>query len=76
MSPSRFWSPPPRSDLISLDELKIALGLPTGAGTSDAQLEWLIDVDSSTISTLCNRSLRQGEGAWRRGAISAAAASI
>jgi hypothetical protein len=42
-------------DLISLAELKVALGLPAGTGTTDPQLEWLIDVGSSTISTLCNR---------------------
>ncbi|MBT1509414.1 hypothetical protein KIP88_02770 [Bradyrhizobium sp. SRL28] len=47
--------PADETDLISLDELKVALGLPTGVGATDPQLEWLIDVGSSTISTLCNR---------------------
>jgi hypothetical protein len=42
-------------DLISLDELKIALGLPSGAGATDPQLDYLIDVNSDTIATLCNR---------------------
>jgi len=51
----KILEPADETDLISLDELKIALGLPTGAGATDAQLEWLIDVGSSTISTLCNR---------------------
>jgi len=39
--------------LISLDELKVATG---GAATGDdAQMQWLIDAQSSVISTLCNR---------------------
>jgi hypothetical protein len=41
--------------LMSLDELKVALGLPTGVGATDPQLQWLIDTNSSVISTLCNR---------------------
>lgn len=41
--------------LMSLDELKIALGLPTGPGSTDEQLQWLIDASSSVISTMCNR---------------------
>jgi len=51
----KILEPATETDLISLDELKIALGLPTGSGATDPQLEWLIDVGSSTISTLCNR---------------------
>jgi hypothetical protein len=51
----KILTPATETDLISLDELKIALGLPSGAGATDPQLEWLIDVGSSTISTLCNR---------------------
>jgi hypothetical protein len=51
----KILEPASETDLISLDELKIALGLPTGTGSTDPQLEWLIDVGSSTISTLCNR---------------------
>jgi hypothetical protein len=51
----KILEPADETDLISLDELKIALGLPTGAGATDPQLEWLIDVSSSTVSTLCNR---------------------
>ncbi|HVG51165.1 MAG TPA: hypothetical protein VM867_05985 [Xanthobacteraceae bacterium] len=43
-------------DLISLEELKLALGLPVAADpASDPQLEFLIDVNSSVISTLTNR---------------------
>ena len=41
--------------LMTLDELKTALGAPTGTPASDAQWEWLIDVNSATISELCNR---------------------
>ena len=39
--------------LMSVDECKLALGV-TG-GTNDEQLDWLIRVNSSTISVLCNR---------------------
>jgi len=53
--------------LMSLDELKIALGAPTGTPASDAQWEWLIDVNSATISELCNRvfAKEEVEETWR-----------
>jgi len=51
----KILTPAESFDLISLDELKIALGMPTGETTSDPQLEFLIDVNSDTIATLCNR---------------------
>jgi hypothetical protein len=41
--------------LMSLDELKIALGMPSGPGATDEQLQWLIDTNSSVISTMTNR---------------------
>src|SRR3954469_1416321 len=42
--------------LISLDEMKVALGLPTTANpATDPQLEFLISVNSDMISTMCNR---------------------
>jgi hypothetical protein len=51
----KILEPATNTDLISLDELKVALGLPAGDTSGDPQLEWLIDVGSSTVSTLCNR---------------------
>jgi hypothetical protein len=53
--------------LMSLDELKTALGAPTGTAASDAQWEWLIDANSATISELCNRvfAKEEVEETWR-----------
>lgn len=41
--------------LITLAELKLALGIAVGDTSSDAQLQFLIDTNSSVISTLTNR---------------------
>ena len=53
--------------LMTLDELKIALGAPTGTTVSDQQWEWLIDANSATISELCNRvfASEEVEESWR-----------
>jgi hypothetical protein len=53
--------------LMTLDELKIALGAPTGTDVSDAQWQWLIDINSATISELCNRvfAKEEVEESWR-----------
>jgi hypothetical protein len=51
----KILEPATNFDLISLEELKTALGMPTDAGATDPQLEWLIDANSSIISTMCNR---------------------
>jgi len=47
----------PASDfrLMSVTEAKIALGIPDGDTASDEQLKWLIETQSSMISTLTNR---------------------
>ena len=52
---------------MTLDELKIALGAPTGTPASDAQWEWLIDVNSATIAEFCNRvfAKEEVEESWR-----------
>lgn len=41
--------------LIALDELKIALGIPAGDTSEDAQLNQMIEQASSTISIMTNR---------------------
>jgi hypothetical protein len=51
----KILEPATNFDLISLEELKIALGMPASDISSDPQLEFLIDVNSSAISVLCNR---------------------
>ena len=53
--------------LMDLDELKVALGAPSGTPASDAQWEWLIDVNSATISEFCNRvfAKEKVEESWR-----------
>jgi hypothetical protein len=53
--------------LISLEELKIALGIAAADTANDAQLEWLIDTNSSMISTWCNRVFAKEEvvETWR-----------
>jgi hypothetical protein len=54
-------------DLMTLTELKTALGAPTGTPASDAQWQWLLDVNSATISELCNRVFAKEtvEETWR-----------
>jgi hypothetical protein len=47
--------------LMTLDELKIALGAPTGTPASDEQWQWMIDVNSATISEICNRVFAKEE---------------
>ena len=53
--------------LMTIDELKIALGISSSTPTTDAQWEWLIDVNSATISELCNRvfAKEKVEETWR-----------
>jgi hypothetical protein len=41
--------------LMTLAELKVALGIPTSNTTSDAQLQLMIDTSSATAARLCNR---------------------
>jgi hypothetical protein len=41
--------------LMTLDEAKIALGIPVSDVSSDPQLQWLIDTNSDVIATMCNR---------------------
>jgi hypothetical protein len=52
---------------MTLDELKTALGAPSGTPATDAQWEWLIDVNSATISEICNRVFAKEEvqESWR-----------
>jgi len=54
-------------DLMTLDELKIALGSTTGTQATDDQWNWLIDVNSATIAELCNRTFAKEkvEESWR-----------
>ena len=53
--------------LMSLAELKTALGIATVDPVSDAQWQWLIDTNSATISELCNRvfAKEEVEETWR-----------
>jgi len=41
--------------LISLDEFKVATGMPAGPSSTDAQTQWLIDTQSHVIARMCNR---------------------
>ena len=53
--------------LMTIDELKTALGIATADPVTDAQWEWMIDVNSATISELCNRVFAKEEvkETWR-----------
>ena len=53
--------------LMTVDEMKTALGGVTGTPATDAQWDWLIDVNSATISELCNRvfAKEEVEETWR-----------
>jgi hypothetical protein len=59
--------PASTTDLITLDELKINLGLPPGAGTSDIQLEQAIAMNSASLAVRCNRVFAQErvQETWR-----------
>jgi hypothetical protein len=59
--------PATSTDLISLDELKINLGLPSGASASDPQLSQAISYNSATLAVLCNRvfAREKVEETWR-----------
>jgi len=54
-------------DLLSLDELKAALGIPPADTTQDAQLQTLITRYSDVVSVLCNRVFAKEEvrETWR-----------
>lgn len=41
--------------LVTLAELKVALGGATGTAATDAQYQWLIDANSETVSDICTR---------------------
>lgn len=53
--------------LMTLAELKVALGAPTGTPTTDAQWTWLIDANSATVAEICNRvfAKEEVEETWR-----------
>jgi hypothetical protein len=53
--------------LMTLDEAKTMLGITTSTAASDEQLQMLIDANSSTVSTLCNRVFAKEEvrETWR-----------
>lgn len=53
--------------LMTLAELKTALGIATNDPTTDAQWQWMLDVNSATISELCNRvfAKEEVEETWR-----------
>src|SRR5882672_4743043 len=54
-------------DLMTLDELKQALGISVSTQVSDDQWEWLIESNSATIAELCNRvfAKEEVEESWR-----------
>jgi len=41
--------------LISLDDFKVATGMPAGPATTDEQMQWLIDTQSAVVARMCNR---------------------
>jgi hypothetical protein len=41
--------------LITLEDAKISLGIPSGDVSSDDHLQWLIDTNSAVVARLCNR---------------------
>jgi hypothetical protein len=51
----KVLTPATSTDLVALDTLKINLGLPTGPGASDPQLEQAISMNSATIAVECKR---------------------
>ena len=52
---------------MTLDELKVALGAPSGTTTTDEQWQWMIEVNSATIAEMCNRVFAKEEvqESWR-----------
>ena len=60
-------TPATEFDLMTIDELKTALGAPTGTDASDAQWSWLITANSQTIAEFCNRVFAKEEvmESWR-----------
>jgi hypothetical protein len=54
-------------DLMTLDEAKLMLGIAVTDTSDDAQLELFIDINSATISRLCNRVFAREEvsESWR-----------
>jgi hypothetical protein len=53
--------------LMTLAELKTALGAPTGTPATDDQWTWIIEANSATISEWCNRvfAKEEVEETWR-----------
>ena len=53
--------------LLTLDELKLAFGIPLTDTTRDAQLQAMIDGYSDVIATMCNRTFAKEkvEETWR-----------
>jgi hypothetical protein len=49
------------SDLVTLDECKLLMGMSPTDTSSDAQLQLFIDVNSAAISRLCNRTFAREE---------------
>jgi hypothetical protein len=52
---------------MTLDELKTALGITATTPATDEQWTWLLEVNSTTIATLCNRvfAREEVEETWR-----------
>jgi hypothetical protein len=63
----KILTPATNFALMTLDELKIALGAPTGTQATDDQWSWMIDVNSATVAELCNRvfAKEEVEESWR-----------
>jgi hypothetical protein len=63
----KILTPADSFDLLSLDELKAAMGIPTTDTSQDAQLSSLITRYSDVISTLCHRVFAKEEvrETWR-----------
>jgi hypothetical protein len=63
----KIITPAEEHALITIDELKTALGVTTSTPATDAQWSWLIDINSAAIVGLLNRSLAYEEvqETWR-----------
>jgi hypothetical protein len=63
----KVLTPAVTTDLVTLDTLKINLGLPTGPGASDPQLEQAISMNSASIAVECKRvfARERVEETWR-----------
>ena len=63
----RVITPATSFAFMTLDELKVALGAPSGTTATDEQWQWMIEANSATIAEICNRvfAKEEVEESWR-----------